>query len=431
MKVFSFRLITGVFVLSAGNSLFSQTDLSDLYVEGNYSGVIEAASRFIETGDTSVNTYYLKAMAEVQMGRTAETIQTLQCARKLHPEESRIQKMLAGQYFKAGDYVGARNMYLCLAGKDSSDISSWLKLAEIASFRQQYNEAIKALNHVMVIDSLNLESLMMMGEILNRDYNSKALVYYEKACRLYPYNQKAAYTLGNLYIQASKPSEAVKVCESILYVDSTSTKFRKLMGYAYYKMGEPGLAIAQFQSAVDSGDSTTFTFKFLGISQYLTVDVHGAIESLKIAVKKDSMDAEIHYFLGASLAQTREKPEALFHLDRSLELMQPDPSVISRIYSEQGNIKRLEEEYEQAYGLYNRAWESDPTDPMALYFMASILDNSLHRSREALVDYQRFIVQLDNMPESEISNNQIPTIRVIVEDRILSLTEELFFLDEN
>jgi hypothetical protein len=60
--------------------------------------------------------------------------------------------------------------------------------------------------------------------------------------------------------------------------------------------------------------------------------------------------------------------------------------------------------------------------------MASILDNSLHRSEEALVDYQRFIDQLDLKPDSKKRNDQVPSIRAIVEDRIISIKEELFFL---
>jgi hypothetical protein len=62
--------------------------------------------------------------------------------------------------------------------------------------------------------------------------------------------------------------------------------------------------------------------------------------------------------------------------------------------------------------------------------MASILDNSMHRSREALVDYQRFLDQLDKNPVADEKNTQIPSIREIVEDRIILLNEELFFLDE-
>jgi hypothetical protein len=62
--------------------------------------------------------------------------------------------------------------------------------------------------------------------------------------------------------------------------------------------------------------------------------------------------------------------------------------------------------------------------------MASILDNSLHRSREALADYQRFIDYLEKLPEAVNRNEQIPTIRSIVEDRIIALKEELFFLDQ-
>ncbi len=43
----------------------------------------------------------------------------------------------------------------------------------------------------------------------------------------------------------------------------------------------------------------------------------------------------------------------------------------------------------------NKAWNTDSSNVMSLYFMASILDNSMHRSKEALVDYQRYIDALD------------------------------------
>ena len=114
------------------------------------------------------------------------------------------------------------------------------------------------------------------------------------------------------------------------------------MGFSYYKMGDPLPGIVYFQKAVELGDSSVFTFKFMGISQYLTVDFDNAIESLQVAVEKDSM----------------------------------------------------------------------------------------HRSKEALVDYQQYIDQVNLLPAPERSNSQIPSIKAIVEDRIVSLKEELFFLDE-
>ncbi len=91
---------------------------------------------------------------------------------------------------------------------------------------------------------------------------------------------------------------------------------------------------------------------------------------------------------------------------------------------------RLEMNYEEAYELYCMAWEIDTTNVKSLYFMASILDNSMHLSREALVDYNRFLDQLDLQPATKTESNQDITIRAIVEDRIISLKEELFFLDE-
>jgi len=319
--------------------------------------------------------------------------------------------------------------YENLVRDDSTDISSWLRLAEIASFSQQMDQAVNALNRVLAIDSLNLESLMMMGDILNRYNNSGAAIFYARAYRYYPANQKAAYALGNWYIQSKEPWKTIPICDSILQIDSTSIKFSKLLGYAYYKTGNPGLAVQWFDYTVALGDSSVFTYKFKGISHYLLTDFGPAVESLENAVKKDTMDAEIHFFLGASLATFARMKEAMQHLNRSLELMQPDPSVISRIYSEQGNIKRLEMEYEEAYNLYNRAWEADTTNAMSLYYMASILDNSMHRSTEALEDYQRYIDALDRLPEKKETSQGV-SVRAIVEDRIITLKEELFFRDE-
>lgn len=430
MKIYPAFLVAGLLIHLTYTHCQAQAPDSDLYYSGSYTQVISSTSEAIAAGDTAFNTYYLKALSEVQLGRIPDAISTLEKAQVLFPESLSVQRLLAAQYEAAGDYVKAWNTYTELVKSDSTDVASWLKLADIASFRQHYKQAVFSLNKVLAIDSLNLSSLMMMGDILNRHNNSGAVVFYKRAYRLYPDNQKAAYALGNWHIQAKNAWETIPICEHILEIDSTSIKFRKLLAYAYYKTGEPTPAILQFNQAIGFGDSTAFTFKFKGISHYLITDFEGAIETLQIAVKKDSLDAEVHFFLGASLATTTHKQEAMDHLNKSLQLMMPEAGIASRIYSEQANIKRLESKYEEAYALYNQAWETDSTNLISLYFMASILDNSLHRSQEALLDYQRYIDQLDRLPESSSTDQQGISVRAIVEDRIIDLKEELFFLDQ-
>lgn len=429
MKPVPSLLLVLLILLPYGLLLHAQDPLSELYYSGNYQGVIRASADLIDAGDTALATYYLKALAEAQLGLTPQAIETLQLALSYHAGDIKLSRMLAGQYFDAGDYVKSARGYLELIQQDSTDISSWMKLAEIESFRQNYEQAVEALNRVLDLDSMNLGSLMMMGEILNRNNNSGAVVYYERAFRLYPENQKAAYALGNWYIQSNEAWRTIPISEKMLELDTTSIKFAKLLGYAYYKTGKPTSAVRYLDYANQLGDSTAFTFKFKGISLYLVSNFGAAIGSLELAVLKDSMDAEVHFFLGASLGTSVAKKEAMQHLDKALELMHPDPSVISRIYSEQGNIKRLEMEYKEAYSLYEKAWETDTTNALSLYFMASILDNSLHLSKEALADYERFIDALDRQPDEE-ETSQGQSIRAIVEERIVDLKEELFFKDE-
>jgi tetratricopeptide (TPR) repeat protein len=429
MKSISKPILSVAFILFLCYTAKAQAYLTEIYYSGDYRQVIELSSRQIEAGDTAVNTFYLKALAESQYGQTGASIATLQQAMAIHPENNRLLRMIGVQYFEAGDYVRAEKCYHTLVQQDSTDVSSWLKLADIASFRQHNDKAIEALNQVLRIDSINLPGLMNMGDILLRHNSSAALMFYKKAYNLYPDNQNAAYAVGNLYIQAKEALNTIPICEDMLRLDTTSIKFSKLLGYAYYKIGDPVLAVRYFEYANQLGDSTAFTFKFKGISHYLRTDFESAIQSLQIGTVKDSLDAEIHFFLGASLATTKAKTEAMNHLNKSLKLMQPDPSILSRIYSEQGNIKRLEMEYEEAFTLYELAWEADTTNPIALYFMASILDNSMQKSKEALGVYQRYIDALDSLPEKNESS-QGTSIRAIVEDRIVTLKEELFFRDE-
>jgi tetratricopeptide (TPR) repeat protein len=423
-------IAAGLLMLFTCHSSCAQENLPDQFYSGNFNRVIQLSSESLANGDTAFHAFYFKALSEVELGLTGDAVLTLQQAHLSRPDDIRILRLLAGQYSAAGDYLKAHDLYARLVRMDSTDVTSWLKLAEISLFRQQYGKACEALRQVLLIDSLNLPGLMMVGDILNKQNDRGAAAYYEHAFRLYPDNQKAAYALSNWYIQNKKAREAIHVCEHMLDIDSSSVLFHKLIGYAYYKSGDPQQAIRHFEYAADAGDSTAFTFKFMGISRYLAVDFQKAIESLLIAAEKDSTDAEVHFFLGASMATTRDKKGAMFHLQKAMGLMQPDPSVVSRIYSEQGNIQRLLGDYGKAYSFYNMAWETDSHNLMALYYMASILDNSLHRSKEALVDYQRFIDQLDMQPETGEGDGQIPTIRAIVEERITSLREELFFLDQ-
>ena len=408
----------------------AQEQLLDLYHAGSYEEVINICSDHMANGDSTFTDFYLKSLSQIQLGRNNDAIATMEKARQLFPGETILSRMLAEQYFEVGAYPKADALYGAMVASDSTDLSSMIKMAQIAQFGQQFEESLLLLDKVLQLDSTNLTGLIMTGEILTRQNDSTAMEYYQRAWRLYPQNQQVSYALANWYVQSGWPEEAVPVCEGILAEDSSNLRFLKLSGLALYRSGKPSGAIDQFERAAGLGDSTAFTFKYLGISRYMTMDFSGAIPPLQEALSKDSMDTDSHFFLGASLATTNRKSEAMYHLDRALELMRPDPAAVARIYSEQGNLKRLEMEYEEAYQLYKLSWEADTTNPMPLYYMASILDNSMHLSREALEDYQFFLDQLDKLPESGQTNSQIPSIRDIVEDRIIRLNEELFFLDE-
>lgn len=420
--------IIGIILLLPG-LLPAQDPLTELYYAGSYQEVIHRGQQALEQGDTTYTTYLFKALAEDQLGQTMEAIATLEAGLEVNSGDIRLRRMLATQYMKGGLYVEAQRHFFHLVTRDSLDVSSWLNLAEIASFRQKNEQAVAALEKVLRIDSINLEGLVRMADILSRHNHSGANIYYERAWRHDPGNQKVAYALANWYIKAHEAQRAIPVCEAILLKDSLNIRFHKLLGYALYKSGQAQEASHHLTRATQLGDSTAFTFKFLGISRYLSIEFEPGAHALSLSLAKDSLDAEVHFFLGACLATTTQKKQAMFHLEKSLELMQPDTIVTSRIFAEQGSIRRLEERYEEAYQLYSLSYDTDGTNLMSLYLMASILDNSMHLSEKALVDYELLIRELDKQGKKSDEKDMV-SIRSIVEDRIIDLKEELFFLDQ-
>lgn len=414
-----------------GPVLRAQSPLYEAYYSGGYKQVIEEGQKQLALGQAAEEIYLLVSLSEIQTGRILAAISTLKEAESLYPGHPSFSRMLAEQYYRAGLYPEARDAYLQLLENDSTDMPASFKLAEIASFKQEQKDVIKRLEPVLLKDSTHLPALMLMGETLNRLKKPEAACFYEQANRLYPHNQKTAYALGNWYIQNNKADSAITVCNAILERDSVNIRFVKLLAYANYKAGHPHKGASLFTLATALGDSTNFSFRYGGICRYLVADYAEAIHMLEIAINKDSLDAEVHYFLGTSLGTTTRKEEAIFHLDRALTLMQPNPSAVSSIYSEWGNIKRLQSEYEEAYILYEKAWCADTSKIMSLYFMASIQDNSLDNEKLALEDYQLFIKMLDQNPLLERTGGQGPSVRDIVEDRIIYLREELFFKDED
>ena len=135
-RVFCLLLLSQLPHISSAQDL-----LSERYYQGDFPYVIQSASQRIQSGDTSFTAFYLKALSEIQIGSSNEAIQTLLQAASFHPGDLRLERMLAHQYFESGDYTRAKPIYQALVQQDTSDISSWLKLADIASFRQKISRS--------------------------------------------------------------------------------------------------------------------------------------------------------------------------------------------------------------------------------------------------------------------------------------------------
>jgi predicted Zn-dependent protease len=133
----------------------AQEDLFLLYTAGAFEKVIDQASVEIESGKASGDEYYLKSLAELQLGRPEQSLRTLEMGVASMPGDRRLVRMKAEQHFDLDDYAGAWSQYEILVRSDSSDLASWLKLAEISMNRQHFHRTVLLLDQLLSPDSVN------------------------------------------------------------------------------------------------------------------------------------------------------------------------------------------------------------------------------------------------------------------------------------
>lgn len=419
----SSKIITLFAISCMVSTSFSQENYELLYMKGEYEQLTTLADKLSDAED-----YYWNALMKSKNGDAINAIVMLEKGRELYPEEDDILKLLAKNYFETGQYTKAKPLLL----RYSDELPYFFQYIKVLEFEEAYSEAIDKLQVCLRTDSNNVECIKLLGENYIRiDSMGLAGKSFERILALNPDDMIIANKLASLYLKQKRYAEAIEICSSVLYSDSTNKRFIKLRAMGYFNLPLYENAATDFRNLYQHGDSSKFVLKHLGISEFNTNEFGDARAHLLLAFQLDSTDYETSFFLGKAYLNSPYPEKGLYYFNRTDSLLQPDPKIISAIYIEKQSVYSTLEQYRNALHCYREAYKNNPK-PEYIFFSASMYEHKLNNKQKAYAYYQKFLEVLPEAPETAIEDmgkqKQVTiSLKRVAEERVKFLKEELFF----
>ena len=127
---------------------------------------------------------------------------------------------------------------------------------------REYKIAKDDVQHILEMDSMNEDAILLMCNILNMQNNtSDIMVYLERGLKI---NPSSALLIGNLaycYQNKGEYAKAIEANTEAMNIDSTSTYYVNNRGFEKYKLNDLRGALEDISKAIELDPGNSFAYK--------------------------------------------------------------------------------------------------------------------------------------------------------------------------
>jgi tetratricopeptide (TPR) repeat protein len=403
--------------------LFAQnTELLELWQKKDWKNLISTSNAEILANNSNYQAYYWKQFALVEIGKQAKAIEVLQTALIYCENKLEVRSELANLYFHQGMYLQAKTELDVLLKEQRPDFRTFEQRVLIHEFSKERLAAINLLHRAKNNDSNQPFYWIHLGDNYKQlcEYGD-AIKFYEYALALNSLDYQTSSKLARVYLFVD-PDAALDLCEMVLEKDSTNIRFIQIAASAYVKLKNEKAALKQYEKALLQGDSTLNTIRNAGIIYQKTNKSTKALNLLSKSYQVDSTNVKVVFYLAMAETHLFNPDRGLELFDESLQLMQPDSSILSMIHKEKGIIYGDKKMHKKALNNYLLAHKLNPKKKFYLYLIAEQYD-ALNNKKEAIKYYQLVFDSIDEKVGMDLLS---ASIRDYSESRIDKLKEDLF-----
>ena len=241
---------------------------------------------------------------------------------------------IAESFGALGNYETSREYYLRALKFQPSNTFLIQNLADINFAYENYAEAKKYYLLAIKQDSgyyFNRQTGRCYEEL--KVYDS-AIYYFKASLKINPDDFQTVYRLANIYKETDDYKSGYEVTDTYLEKDSVNLRMLKLSGFLHFLDKEYETANLRFGQCVILKDSSDFLNTYYGLSLYRVRDFDEAKFFLEKAFSRDTLNANICFALGVSCSSSYYKKLGIYYLEKTIELLHPDPGFLSIVYAE-------------------------------------------------------------------------------------------------
>ena len=325
--------------------------------------------------------------------KTDEAIEKLSALVKPDVFDEQVLSELADCHFQSRDYETAVGTYYLLASRAPENLLYKIRLM-LAYVRQNaWQQGIQVGKAVLQQDSIPAVLGIVGDGFRMLEQPDSALYYYRRSLAYRPGNAGVVSKVMGILIDAQDYDGAIAQADAFLAESPDNPTVAPLKGLAHYRKGDYEGAVKVFQRQEDIGNDIYQIHYYLGHSYWHTKVIYRAEQELQAAWQADSSDVNLAYSI-AAVKSERYRPfieEIKPWLDKAMEMLQPDPSLMSRIHQQygQGYYKTMNS-WDDAIAHYKEAYRYNPKFISALSTIAYCYELKKDY-RQALSWYERFL----------------------------------------
>ncbi len=401
--------------LQAQQSGLASEELTQLIFDKKFKEAVILGNQELTGDSLNPQVYYCLGLAYSNLNQFRKACTAFEKSDALAPGNKSLLLNLADSYAEVADLAAAEIIIKDLLKTDSTDTFVWLQLAQVYQRQSKTDEAAGIYLRLWTEDSTNIWYPRQVGSILARNERYKeAVPFLEAVVEADSTDQGSYLRLGQAYINLKAYSK-IPVLDKAIRQDSMQPVLHRYRGGLRLGAGEFPLAETDLQSALMLGDTTAFTCRHLGLSQFHQSKYEEALVAFAKTVQLDSLDIEAWYYLGFCYKWIDSIPKGIECLNQALRVAIP-PSTAS-IYSGLGLFYNIKRDLKNSMIYYKKALEYNPADAYPLSQLGLLVEQTTRDKELAKEYYERFLREYTGTDRTLIN---------YVKHRVQIINESLF-----
>ncbi len=299
---------------------------------------------------------------------TSKASKYLKAYLKFKPDDLQTYQLLARIQTKQRDFSSAAETYKKIQQLDPSDAEAHFGLGQVYINMMKWADAVPQLERAVQMDPQNAEANHLIGRAYREQrIFDKAAAAYEKFLATETQTPgDSHFELGECYMELERYSDAVRLFQQAVDIDTQSVHKNSKLAQAMEKAGMFDEAAAKYQELAQLSPNDAKIYYNIIVRMYDEAKMPDkAIAAAQKMIDQDPNNPEAYYNLGIMNSNQKRYEEAIAALNKAIEL---NPG-FDYAYINLGNIHYQMKNYKAAIPVFQKLVEILPDNSQGWLFL--------------------------------------------------------------